>query len=118
MPKTGLLIIGVGAIFIVVLFIAIYLADYRGGYQGNAVADKETALKIGRALLEEHYPDDFSYPEKRIEAKEKGGIWRVYEFVDREPRVIDDVTYGTLSGEIYVEFRKRDGKVLRIGFDD
>jgi len=81
----------------------------------DVVTQKETALKIGKALLKEHFPDYFSGSEVVIEVVEKNGTWIVYNVIDREGITVDGQTWTLDGGEIYVEFSKKNGEVIRIG---
>jgi len=79
---------------------------------------EETALKIGRALLEEHFPDTFLDKDTPIEAKELNGIWKVSNVVERESLTEDGKIMFVMGGVLYVKFRNDDGKIIKIGVDD
>ena len=85
---------------------------------GDVITKKETALKIGRALLEEHFPDTFFDKEEPIDAEEKDGIWKVYNVVERGGIREDGTIWDVVGGELYVEFLKSNGEVLKIGVND
>ncbi|MDR2712405.1 MAG: hypothetical protein LBB91_04750 [Clostridiales bacterium] len=86
--------------------------------QKDLIQQKETALKIGIALLEEYCPDAFSDPDITFNAEEKDGIWRVNNVFEREGITEDGQMWTIVGGEIYVEFRKDNGEIIRIGVDD
>jgi len=97
-----------------VVAVVVFATNYTR-YQGNAIPDKETALAVGWALLEGRFGPD---PEMNLNAIERNGRWRVYHVVDRGPWEVNGLSgQGVLGGELYVEFRKRDGRVLRFGID-
>jgi len=85
------------------------------GRVGAVIEQKETALVIGRALLYEYFPNSFPGQNRVLNAEERNGIWRVYEVIDRVRVIDDDLTMVVSGGLIYVEFRKSNGQVLRIG---
>ena len=84
----------------------------------NAVMNKETALKIGRALLEECFPDSFANKKVELNAVEQDGIWKVYNVVERERKLWNGQTANSYGGGIYVKFRESTGEVIRIGVND
>ena len=89
-----------------------------GGYESFSIS-KETAIKIGRALLEEHFPDTFlNNNELQVDAEEKDGIWKVFNVVERVVTMDDGQMMYIDGGELYVEFRKSNGEVLNIGIND
>lgn len=81
------------------------------------VMSKETAIKIGKAILEEHYPDVFENKEIILDAIEINGNWKVYNVIEREQKTKDGKEIIIMGGEVYVEFRK-DGKIIKVGLDD
>lgn len=86
--------------------------------EADAITKKETALAIGKALLEEHFSwklkEDWN---ESLEATEKDGIWVVYN-VFGEPQIMEDGSYLIIKdGGVRVYFRKSDGKVLRFEMD-
>jgi len=85
---------------------------------GDFITEKETAIKIGKALLEERFPDSFLNRELPLDAYEKDGIWRVHNVVERSGVTEDGLPWVSLGGELYVDFRKSDGKILGIGFTE
>ena len=86
--------------------------------QDDVIKQKKTALKIGIALLEEYCPDAFLDPDIQFDAEEKNGIWRVNNVFEREGISEDGQMWTIDGGEIYVEFRKDNGEIIRIGVDD
>lgn len=88
------------------------------GLVENAIIEEETALKIGRALLEEEFPVTFSQKDVPLEAIERDGVWRVQTIVNREPVTENGITKITYGGGLYVDFRKSNGEVLKIGVND
>lgn len=85
---------------------------------GECIMTKETALKIGRTLLEAQFPDVFLDTEVTIDAEEKDGVWRVHNVIEKEHVTEDGKIMITNGGEIYVEFLKCNGEILEIGVDD
>jgi len=107
----------------------------------DAILNKEEALKIGRTLLEEHFPDfflredsDFDdedmitdkkyFPElylgkeTPLDAIEKDGIWIIYNIIGNRVREMENGNYITLKGGEYsIELRKIDGEILKISVD-
>ena len=73
----------------------------------NAIAETETALEVGRALLEERFPEISSIEGVSVNAVENRTTWRVH-IVSDELKTLED---GSI--DMYVEFRKRDGRILR-----
>ena len=84
----------------------------------DVVTQKETALKIGRALLEERFPDSFSKGDEILDAMENDGVWTVYKVVERQGLTEDGTPWILFGGVLSVEFRKSTGEVLRIGVND
>jgi len=102
-------------VFSSVALIVAFVNEHNG--MGDAVANKETALKIGRALLEEHF-DDMHWDDVSIDAEERNGIWKVYNVVQRKGTTADGNVWAQKGGGLYVEFRKDNGKVVKIGIND
>ena len=73
----------------------------------NAIVETETALEVGRALLEERFPEISSIEGVTVNAVENRTTWRVH-IVSDELKTLEDG-----SMDMYVEFRKRDGRILR-----
>jgi len=87
--------------------------------EGGCITNEETALRIGKAILEEHFPDMFKNNELRFVAQEKDGIWTVNNVIeDRVKELPDGTIIITLGGEVYVKFRKSTGEVIKIGVND
>ena len=84
----------------------------------DIIPDKETAIKIGRALLEEHFPTAFSYGDVVIDAEEIGGIWKVYNVEQRHGIAEDGTMWFRVGGEISVKLRKSDGKVIEMNVSE
>ena len=106
-------------IIAIVLFSAFFVINVVKSKEGPQIAieKKETALKIGRALLEEHFPDAFLNNEILVDAVENDENWMVHNI--KKPKILEDGNIRiTSGGYIYVEFRKSDGKILKIGLDD
>jgi sensor histidine kinase regulating citrate/malate metabolism len=105
---------------VIVFSTAVLVVVYASGNHVDAEKGgvKETALKIGRALLEEHFPDTFLDTEISLEAEEKNGIWKVHNVVEREGKAKDGKITFVKGGEVYVEFRKSNGEVIKFGLDD
>ena len=87
-------------------------------YEGDAIAQKETAIKIGRALLEEYFPDYFLGKEVPIVAEERNGIWRAFNDIPRSGVNEEGTNWVLVGGGVYVEFRKSTGEVIRFGLND
>lgn len=85
---------------------------------GEYVMTKDTAIKIGKILLEEQYPDIFTNNEVLIDAEEENGIWRVHNVVNNEYITEDGEFIVTQGGEIYVKLLKSNGEILEIGVND
>ena len=92
------------------------VADETGSI-GDVITQKETALKIGKALLEEHFTN-MPWNETPIDAEEKDGIWKVHNVVEQVRTTDDGKVWVSGGGELYVEFRKSNGEVLKIGVND
>lgn len=97
---------------------AIILVNINSNNKQDMITQKDTAIKIGTAILEEHFPDAFRYPDTVITAEENDGVWRVYNDIQRTGTDKDGNQYVVMGGEIYVELRKSDGKILNIGLND
>ena len=79
--------------------------------------NKETALKIGKAVLEQCFEEQ-PWDETPINAVDKGDIWKVHNVVERY-RILDDGTEEYIhGGEIYVEILKSNGEIMSIGVND
>lgn len=96
----------------------IQLSNGEESEKGDIISQKETALKIGRALLEERFPDTFLNAELVIDAEEHDGVWRVHYVIEREGKTEDGEITFVKGGEIFVEFRKSNGEILKIGVND
>ena len=95
---------------IIVLSVILITSNNTGG----AIMQEETALIIGRALLEERFPEIFSIEEVFVRAIDNNDTWKVYNVF--EPRISEDGTVSVIFGLwVNVEFNKRDGTVLRFG---
>jgi len=124
MNKTILLISIILVIaFSVIALIVTVTNSNRSNTENNAKQEdvnpeKEEALKIGKALLEEHFPN-MNWDEEPIDAEEINGIWKVYNVVNREPIPLESgKSLYLLGGELYVMFRKDTGEVVRFGVND
>ena len=83
----------------------------------DAIMLEETAIKIGRAILEEHFPYQ-SFENETLEANINKGIWRI-NTTPEESGVKEDGNYWlVLGGMYYVEIRQANGEILKIGVDD
>lgn len=123
MNKTILLISICGAIIFSTIALIVTFISNNNSYvnsteRGDIIKQKETALIIGRALLEEHFPDTFLNKEETLDAEENDGIWKVYNVVKREGDTEDGKTWFISGGEVYVEFRRDTGEVTKIGVND
>ena len=118
MNKPVLLISVCVVVLSIISLVVVLTSGNKSGFEGDAIMQKETALQIGRALLEEHFPDTFLNNDIPIEAEEKDGIWRVNNIVEREGVTEDGQIMIVKGGVLYVEFRKDNGKVIKIGIDD
>ena len=88
-----------------------------GSSMEDVITQKETALKIGRAILEEHFPDSFQKGDEPLDAVENDGVWTVYNVLDRE-RVDDEGnTWFLMDGGVSVEFLASTGEVISINLD-
>ncbi len=110
--KKRWLIICIVSIFVVAA--AVIFTVSKNGEEYNVIDSKETALKIGMALLEERFPDSFNYG-FTYDAEDLGKTWRVRNVVQTTGCTEEGTMWVTSGGVIYVEFRKRDGKVIDIG---
>ena len=83
------------------------------------IMQKETALKIGRAVLEEYSETYWKRPfEECLDAIEKDDIWIVYNVLERQDTATDGKKNVLLGGGIYVEIRKNNGEILKIAVED
>ena len=108
-----LFIISLIAVFSIITLIVVFISGSGtiwGEERVEAITSKETAIKIGRALLEEFFSDIGS--ETILEAEEKKGVWRVYSVL---PKEFQGIGFG---GELYVMFRRNNGQVLKVGVND
>jgi len=80
----------------------------------NAVPNKETAIKIGRVILEEHYGID---KDTELDAVEENGVWKVYNVFERSGVNEDGSWWVVADGGKCVNLRKKDGKILLIDFE-
>jgi len=117
--KKIILICTGGAMVLLIVALAIILINrntvfYRTDDK-NAVPNKETAIKIGRVILEEHYGID---KDTELDAVEENGVWRVYNVIERSGVNEDGTTWVVKGGGVYVNLRKKDGKVLLIKIND
>jgi len=112
------------SIFVIVaFFLGMYISSVESddcqsvdGIDAKAVIiQKETALKVGKALLEEHFSDEFLTEEETLVAEEKNGKWRVYTVFDGNGITDDGLFYDDVGGELYVEFHANNCKVIKIG---
>jgi hypothetical protein len=71
-----------------------------------AITEKETAIRIGRALLVEHFPDS-PYETMALEAELKNGVWRVRKEIHPD-------RFGVY---FYVELYKNNGRVRRVAME-
>ncbi len=110
--KKRWLIICIVSIFVVAVAVIFTLS--KNGEEYNVIDSKETALKIGMALLEERFPASFNYG-FTYDAEDLGKTWRVRNVVQTTGCTEEGIMRVTSGGVIYVEFRKRDGKVIDIG---
>ena len=83
----------------------------------DAIVTEATALKIGRALLEEYFPDYFTNEEILIEAKEENGIWKVFDSAECNGITDNGILWVSGGIEYFVAFRKDNGRVIMIGND-
>jgi len=109
-------------VFSIVSLIAAFANGNRGiinedGRMVDAVANEEIALKIGKALLEEYF-SDVPWDETPIAAEEKNGIWTVHNVVNQPETTDDGQPFVVKGGGLYVQFRKDNGKILKIGVND
>lgn len=95
----------------------IALSNVKSSEKEELITEKETAIKIGSALLAEHFPEYFPKIEMNITAEERDDIWKVYN-VNPEIITDDGRIQMTKGGVIYVELRKSNGEIIKIGIDD
>ena len=118
--KKAIIMVCTCVIIVFAVILLIIMLIYGNGKIGgeDLIQRKETALKIGVALLEENYPYAFRNPDVVFDAEEKDGIWRVNNIFESSG-VNEDGTQWTIEGGVvYVEFRKDNGAVIRMGIDD
>ena len=83
----------------------------------NAIMNEETALKVGRAILEEHFPNIMLTDDKPLEARERNGVWHV-ETTYAKRGVNEEGNPWSARGSFwYVEFSKKNGEIFYIGID-
>jgi len=82
-----------------------------------AIAKPETAIKIGKAILNEHFPQKHKYEKIDFEAMENNGVWIVKNSV-ASPTATENGMSIMVGGVYYVHIRQKDGKVLKIGVND
>ena len=110
------------AIFLTIVFGVVFVngnvLSVKSNEKDDVIVCKETALKVGRALLEEHFPEAFSENDVILDAEEKDGVWRVYNVLQRQSIIDNGNIQILVGGEFYVEFYKSNGKVVNIGIND
>lgn len=74
------------------------------------ISDRETALKIGKAILKENYPEYFNGYIK-IDVGESNGYWKVFSVENLKGPMLG-------SGGISVTFKKTTGEIVKLGIDD
>jgi len=127
MQKKIILCLCIVIVFSIISFITVIIdnhVEYTYNFKtGIVITEKETALKIGRAILEECMPENSLYTNGRFvfnfEAEEKNGIWRVYSFYEPSEETKEaGMTWmpEDCDGLMYVEFRKDNGKVIKVHF--
>jgi len=85
----------------------------------DVITQKETALKIGRAILDEYSQIYWKRPfEDDLDAIEKDGIWTVYNVVERQGLTEDGKPWILFGGGVYVEISKSNGEIIKIGVND
>ena len=109
-----LVIIGIVIVGAIIAFVVVFA----NGNTGDVITQKETAIKIGRALLEERFPDSYLNGDEPLGAKLDNGIWEVYDVVEREGVTEDGQRWVMMGGVLYVKFRQDNGKVLEFGIYD
>ena len=82
-----------------------------------AVTLKNSAIKIGRAVLEEHFPEYFLDNNIELDAIEEDGIWTVYNVLETEGVTDDGKIWIAKDGGYYVQMRKSNGEIISIQFD-
>jgi len=115
-------VIAVLIVLTAIVLVTVLIKNNLYGFRyGNAITQEETALKIGVALLENRYSDSFIFfeggpPNLEFEVVEKNRIWRV-STVYQDFWITQDGRKVTLedAGGYFVEFRKDNGKVIKIG---
>ena len=84
----------------------------------NAVMQKETAIKIGKAILEEHFPEAFLNRDEQLEAKDMDNRWRVYNVFEQDGITEDGEKWFRVGGFFCVEIRKSTGEIISIFLGD
>jgi len=99
-----------------------YISDIEVEKEDNIIkypiADKETAIKYGIALLKEYFPKSFlndTMFNETFEVEEENGVWIVYNVFDRTGVTEDGKIWTAYGGDMYVEFRQDNGAVIVIG---
>lgn len=115
--KSKLMSIIICFVFILSLAVCLYVSRTQMVKSDYVITNKETAIKIGKALLEEHFPDYFAYNGVILGAEETQDTWRVYNVVERSGNTNDGLPFVVLGGEVCAEFRK-DGKIIKISLAD
>ena len=82
---------------------------------GNMQKKAETAIAIGRAILEEYFHIN---QETVLEAVEKDGIWTVSNVIERQGVREDGTRWVIMGGGVSVSFRRSNGEILAIELAD
>lgn len=108
-------------ILIILLLIILFTVGFKSAAchetdDANMITQKETAISIGSAIIKAHFPEEFPKI-KNFDAIEKDGIWKVFsdDNVQTDENGTERIFYG---GSLFVEFRKSNGEILKIGIDD
>ena len=115
--KKELISLVIGIFVGVILCVCVFLFHNKKIRDDYIITDKETAIKIGKVLLEEHFPDSFAYNSVVLDAEETKDTWRVYNVVERSGTTEDGLLFVVYGGEISAEFQK-DGKIIDISLSD
>ena len=81
------------------------------------ITKPETAIEIGKAILNEHFPQQHKYENTNFEAKEDDGVWIINNIIS-PPVANENGISVTVGGGYYVHIRKSNGEVLKIGVND
>ena len=106
--KILLLTICIVAVVLIALVVGVFVSR---NLSGDVIKNKETALKIGDALLEERFGR--SEPDYNLYVLEENEFWIVYSL----PRQPEEYITSDAGGRAYVKFRKSDGKVTEYYID-